>query len=67
MFIKIGSAQATAQATGGGVDKVFYLNQPTVTTNYSIEANTNALSAGPITVNSGITVTIPDTSIWTVV
>lgn len=67
MFIKFGSAASTISPTGGGVDKVFYLNQPTVTTNYTLEANINSLSAGPITINSGVTVTIPDSSTWTVV
>jgi hypothetical protein len=53
-------------ATGGGGDTVFYENTRTVTTNYSITASNNAHSVGPITVNSGITVTIPSGARWVV-
>jgi hypothetical protein len=38
-----------------------------VTTDYTISSNKNAMSAGPITINDGITVTVPDGSAWTVV
>lgn len=54
-------------ASGGGSDQVFYENGQTVTTNYSITSGKNAMSAGPITVNSGVTVTIPTGSVWTIV
>jgi hypothetical protein len=54
-------------ATGGGSDQVFYENDQTVTTNYTITTNRNAVTAGPVTVNSGVTVTIPDGSNWVVV
>lgn len=54
-------------ATGGGSDKVFYENGTNVTVNYTITAGKNAMSAGPITVNDGITVTVPDGSTWSVV
>lgn len=53
-------------ATGGGSDEVFIENAQTVTTNYTITTNKNAMSTGPITVNSGITVTIPSGSNWVV-
>jgi hypothetical protein len=54
-------------ATGGGSDDVFYENGQTVTTNYTLSTNKNAVTAGPITVNSGVTVTIPSGSSWVVV
>lgn len=54
-------------ATGGGTDRVFYLNGQTVTTNFTVPAGQNAMSAGPITVNPGVTVTVPVGSKWTVV
>ena len=58
-----------AGATGGnsGGNAVFWENQQTVTHDYSISANRNAGSFGPITINSGITVTVPSTSNWTIV
>jgi hypothetical protein len=39
----------------------------TISANYSMTAGNNAMSAGPITVNSGITVTVPSGSVWTIV
>ena len=53
-------------ATGGGTDQIFYLNGQTVTANYTIPTNYNAGSFGPISINSGVTVTIPSGSYWTV-
>lgn len=53
-------------ATGGGSDEIFIENGQTVTTNYTLTTNKNALSVGPISVNSGITVTIPSGSNWVV-
>jgi hypothetical protein len=38
-----------------------------ITSNYTITAGKNALSAGPITINDLITVTIPDNTNWTIV
>ena len=46
--------------------KGLYENHSVISTGYSITANNNAMSAGPITVNSGITVTVPATSTWTI-
>ena len=53
-------------ATGGGADEIFVENGQTVTTTYSIPASKNAMSTGPITINSGVTVTIPSGSRWVV-
>ena len=54
-------------AKGGGSDDIFYENGQTVTTNYTLTTNKNAVTAGPITINSGVTVTIPSGSSWVVV
>jgi hypothetical protein len=53
-------------ATGGGSDDIFIENGQTVTTNYTITTNKNAMSTGPITINSSITVTVPSGSNWVV-
>ena len=53
--------------TGGTGNVIFYENDQTVTQNYTITAGKNAMSAGPITVNSGVTVTVPTGSTWTIV
>ena len=62
---------SAAGAGGGGSDKIFWENGQTVTTNYQIGDNfgavCNAMSAGPITINNSITVTIPNGEIWTIV
>jgi hypothetical protein len=44
-----------------------YENAAVIAADYSITANNNAISAGPITVNGGVTVTVPSGSTWTVV
>ena len=54
-------------ATGGGSDEVFILNGQTVTTDYTIPTSFNAGTFGPVSINSGVTVTVPDGSTWTVV
>lgn len=54
-------------ATGGGADTIFFENGQTVTTNYTLTTNKNAVTAGPVTVNSGVTVTIPSGSAWVIV
>lgn len=54
-------------ATGGGNDDVFFENSLTVTTDYTISTDKSALSAGPITVDTGVTVTVPDGSRWVIV
>jgi hypothetical protein len=54
-------------AMGGSNDQVFFENDQTVTTSYSITANKNAMSAGPITINSGVVVTVPSGSTWVIV
>ena len=59
--------EAAAGATGGGSDKIFWENGQTVTTNYTITNNFNAMTAGPITINNGITVTIGTGEHWTIV
>jgi hypothetical protein len=53
-------------ASGGGTDAVFYENGKVITTSYSITADTNAMSTGPLTVNSGVSVTVPSGSRWVV-
>jgi len=58
---------AAAGATGGGSDKVFWENGQTVTADYTLTNNTNAGSFGPITINSGVTVTVGSGENWTIV
>lgn len=64
-FIKI--AGGGGGAAGGGSDQIFFENDQTVTTSYTIPNGKNAGTFGPISIDSGVTVTVPSGSIWTVV
>lgn len=54
-------------ATGGGSDSVFFENSQTINTDYSIPADKNAGTFGPVTVATGVTVTVPSTSTWSII
>lgn len=54
-------------AVGGGGQGTFYENDQVVASDYTITSGRNAMSAGPITINDNITVTIPDGSSWAIV
>ena len=56
-----------AGATGGGTDLIFYENDQTITTDYTVVAAKNAMTAGPVDINAGITVTVETGSRWVVV
>lgn len=45
---------------------IFFLNNQTVTADYAINPGQNAGTFGPITINNGVTVTIPTDSVWTI-
>ena len=51
---------------GGAADGVFYENEQNVTANYTIVSTKNAMTAGPININSGVTVTIETGARWVV-
>jgi hypothetical protein len=55
------------QPVGGGTNRVFFENDIVMTDNYTITSGKNAMSAGPITVNSGVVLTIPAGSVYTIV
>ena len=56
-------------SVGGGNSTALGLweNAATISANYTITSGNNAMSAGPITVDSGVTVTVPSGSTWTVI
>lgn len=54
-------------AKGAAGNAVFYENDTTVTGDYTITTGKNAVSAGPIEINTGVTVTVPTGSVWTIV
>ena len=63
-----GSGWSSLGGAQGGVGNPFvYENDITVTASYTLTSGKNGMSAGPITVDSGATVTVPDGSTWTIV
>jgi hypothetical protein len=53
-------------ATGGGGDEVFVLNSRVVTADYTFPTGKSGESVGPITIDSGVTVTIPSDERWVI-
>jgi len=66
----IKASQVTASGTVNGSELLasngLVLNSNTVSANYTIPTNYNAVSTGAITINSGVTVTVPSGSNWKV-
>ena len=54
-------------AVGGSTDQIFWENDQTVTTSYAITNGKNAGSFGPITIQTGVTVTVGSGETWTIV
>jgi hypothetical protein len=54
-------------ATGGGTDQIFWQNGNTINSSYTIPANTNSGTFGPVSISSSATITIPASSTWTVI
>ena len=60
-------AAAGAGAVGGGNDEIFWENSQAITADYAITNGKNAGTFGPVTINSGVTVTVGSGETWTVV
>jgi len=58
-----GELTASAHVSSNGIQ----INATTVATSYTIATGNNGLSAGPVSVNTGITVTVSTGSTWVVV
>jgi hypothetical protein len=58
-----GELQSTVLVASNGI----VVNSQTVSADYTIAAGNNGMSAGTVSVNSGITVTIASGSVWTVI
>lgn len=54
-------------ATGNGGDQIFWLNGKNITSDYVLPTDRNAGTFGPVTVNAGVTVTVPDGATWIIV
>ena len=58
---------ATANWVASKDTDVIKMNAQTISANYSIPVGYNGMSAGPITISSGVVVTIPAGSSWSIV
>jgi hypothetical protein len=54
-------------ATGGPGNFAFFENDQIISVDYTISTGKNAMTAGPVTVNNAVTVTVPESSVWTIV
>ena len=58
--------QPGGTTTGGSTDLVFQENTMVCTANYTLTAGRSALSAGPITINNSVVITIPNNQNWVI-
>ena len=65
-----GSGNVVVAGTISGAELIasngIFVNNNTIAITYSIPSGSSAMSAGPITINSGVSVTIPTGSRWVV-
>ena len=66
-IITVEDNSITSPKTSFFNNEAFYENAQTVTSNYTITASKNAMTAGDISVNSGVTVTVPTGARWVIV
>ena len=66
-LVSDGSGTLSWGVAGGASQGVFWENNQTIASNYTITNGKNAGSFGPITINSGVTVTVGAGETWTVV
>ena len=57
----------SAPVGGASTNQVFFENDKLVEVGYQITSTKNAMSAGPISINAGIAVTVPSGCSWTIV
>ena len=57
----------SAPVGGASTNQVFFENHKAVEVGYQITSTKNAMSAGPISINAGIAVTVPSGCSWTIV
>lgn len=61
------AASNTIGAVGGSNNQLFWQNDTTMSTDYTITSGKNAGTFGPVTINSGVTLTVPSGSTWSVI
>jgi hypothetical protein len=61
VFVTYPAEKSVTGATG------FVENDATISVNQIITTGRNAMSAGPVSIDSGVSVTVPSGSVWTIV
>lgn len=60
-------ANGLGGAAGAAGELVFFESETSIDNSYTITTNCNAMTPGPVSIASGVTVTVPSGSVWTVV
>ena len=66
-FLRGDNAWVALSTDANTTTKGLYEHAHTISVNYSITSGNNALTAGPITINNGISVTVPTGSSWIII
>ena len=62
-----GASGAVTWADATAVSSVILENLQTIASDYTLTTNYNGVSAGPVAVSSGVTVTVPANALWAIV
>jgi hypothetical protein len=65
-FLTTDGSNASWAASGASAEGVIWENTTTITTNYTLATSKNGFSVGPITINSGVAVTVPSGQRWVI-
>lgn len=65
-YLTTDGSVASWQNTGASAAGVIWENSLVISTNYTLTAGKNGMSVGPITIDSGVTVTVPSGQRWVV-
>ena len=65
--VTLAGGVAGSSAAGSGSNQIFYENDQTVTGSYTLAADRNAMSTGPLSINSGVVITVESGARWVIV
>jgi hypothetical protein len=66
--VGVGTATPIAKIqSSADIASPFFIAPTTISANYTVPTNYNAMTPGPVAINSGVTVTVPSGSTWTIV
>jgi hypothetical protein len=65
-YLSTNGTVASWEYTGASAGGVIWENSLIVSSNYTLTTNKNGFSVGPITINSGVTVTVPSGQRWVI-